>query len=128
MKLIRAVEEEIATRYNEKKMRCPTHHCTGQEAVSASLSLLLDKKDYAMGTHRSHGHYLSKGGDLKKMISEIYGKETGCSKGFGGSMHLIDLDVNFMGSTAIVGNSLPLAAGIALTNKINKKKIFHVFF
>ena len=122
MKLIRAVEEEIASRYNQNKMRCPTHLCTGQEAVSACLSLLLKKKDYAIGTHRSHGHYLSKGGNLKKMISEIYGKSTGCSKGYGGSMHLIDLNVNFMGSTAIVGNSLPLAAGIALGDKIENKK------
>ena len=121
MKLIRAVEEEIANRYYQNRMRCPTHLCTGQEAISACLSLLLKKNDYSIGTHRSHGHYLAKGGDLKKMISEIHGKETGCSKGFGGSMHLIDLKANFMGSTAIVGNSLPLAAGVALTIKLEKK-------
>tara|TARA_Y100000590_G_scaffold403152_1_gene489564 strand:+ start:7761 stop:8693 length:933 start_codon:yes stop_codon:yes gene_type:complete len=128
MKFIRAVEEEIAHRYHEKKMRCPTHLCTGQEAVSASLALLLKKNDYAMGSHRSHGHYLAKGGNLNKMISEIYGKENGCSKGYGGSMHLIDLDVNFMGSTAIVGNSLPLAAGLALALKLDKKKNISCIF
>ena len=111
MKLIRIVEESIAEKYSEEKMRCPTHLCTGQEAIAAAIGLSLNKSDYVISTHRSHGHYLAKGGDLKKMLAEIYGKSNGCSKGYGGSMHLIDLNVNFMGSTAIVGNSLPVGAG-----------------
>ncbi len=122
MLLIRNTEEKIAIKYSENKMRCPTHLCSGQEAVSAAINLTAKKNDYAVGTHRSHGHYLGKGGNLNKMIAEIYGKKTGCSSGYGGSMHLIDQDVNFVGSTAIVGNTIPIGAGLALTSKINKKK------
>jgi pyruvate dehydrogenase E1 component alpha subunit len=66
-----------------------------------------------MSTHRAHGHYLAKGGNLKAMISEIYGKATGCSKGKGGSQHLVDLDAGFLGSTPIVGSIIPIATGVA---------------
>jgi len=119
MVLIRAVEETIAERYDEQKMRCPTHLSTGQEAVSAAVGLALQDKDLAVSTHRSHGHYLGKGGDIPRMIAEIYGKEGGCSKGRGGSMHLIDLSVGFMGSTAIVGNSIPIGAGLGFALKLD---------
>jgi len=128
MLLIRNTEEKIAMKYSENKMRCPTHLCSGQEAVSAAINLTVKKNDYAVGTHRSHGHYLGKGGNLNKMIAEIYGKKTGCSGGYGGSMHLIDQNVNFVGSTAIVGNTIPIGAGLALTSKINKKKQITVIF
>ena len=121
MKLIRFVEESIAEKYAEGKMRCPTHLCTGQEAISAGVGLALEIHDYAVSTHRSHGHYLGKGGSLPKMIAEIYGKATGCSKGKGGSMHLVDKSVGFMGSTAIVGNSIPIGAGLALAAKLDKR-------
>ena len=114
MKLIRCSEETIAERYEEQKMRCPTHLCTGQEAVSSGVGLVLRSDDYAVSTHRSHGHYLGKGGSLPAMIAEIYGKASGCSKGKGGSMHLIDQSVGFMGSTAIVGNTIPVGVGLGL--------------
>ena len=93
MLLIRRVEETIAEKYHEGKMRCPTHLSIGQECVSACISICLKSDDFAVSTHRGHAHYIGKGGDLRKMIAEIYGKSTGCSKGKGGSMHLIDLDV-----------------------------------
>ncbi len=125
---IRSVELEIARLYGNGEMRCPTHLSVGQEAVSAALSLIMQKKDLVVSSHRAHAHYLSKGGSLKKMIAELYGKETGCSKGKGGSMHLIDLDVNFMGSTAIVGSTIPIGAGLSLADKINKKKNFSFVF
>ena len=115
MKLIRGVEETIAERYNEQKMRCPTHLCTGQEAVAAAAGTVLRKDDFAVSSHRAHGHYLGKGGSLKRMIAEIYGKETGCSHGKGGSMHLIDQEVGFMGSTAIVGGTIPIGVGLGLS-------------
>ena len=120
MKRIRVTEETIATRYNEWKMRCPTHLCTGQESVASAVGLALRKDDFAVSTHRSHGHYLGKGGHLPKMIAEIYGKATGCSAGKGGSMHLIDKSVGFMGSTAIVGNTIPIGVGLALSIKLHK--------
>jgi len=129
MKRIRLTEETIAERYCEWKMRCPTHLCTGQEAVAAAVGLALRTNDFAMSTHRSHGHYLGKGGDLKKMIAEIFGKATGCSSGKGGSMHLIDLDVGFKGSTAIVGGSIPVGVGLGLSIKLHgTDQISCVFF
>lgn len=115
MLLIRAVEETIAARYPEGKMRCPTHLCTGQEGVSAGVGLALRKDDFAVSTHRAHGHYIGKGGDIGRMMAEIYGKVTGCSAGKGGSMHLIDQSVGFMGSTAIVGNTVPVGVGLGLS-------------
>lgn len=125
---IRAVEEEIAAKYSEQKMRCPTHLSIGQEAVPAAVSQALRRSDYAISTHRGHAHYLGKGGCLNRMIAEIYGKETGCSKGRGGSMHLIDLNVNFMGTSAIVGNSIPIGVGFALTiDRQNRDDISCVF-
>ena len=112
---IRCVEETIAERYSEQEMRCPTHLCSGQEAVPAAVGLALRKDDFVVSNHRAHGHYLAKGGDLPGMLAEIYGKATGCSGGKGGSMHLVDLDVNFMGSTAIVGGTIPVGVGLGLS-------------
>ena len=77
MYLVRMVEEYIALKYSENKMRCPTHLCTGQEAISAGVSEVLNKNDFVVSTHRSHGHYLAKGGNLNKMIAELYGKSSG---------------------------------------------------
>lgn len=125
----RIVEEEIANRYKDGKMRCPTHLSIGQEAVSAALSLIIRKKDFSVSSHRAHLHYLANGGSLKRMIAEIYGKKSGCSKGKGGSMHLIDLSCNFMGSSAIVGNSIPVGVGLALSSIIKKQSsLTYVFF
>jgi pyruvate dehydrogenase E1 component alpha subunit len=82
-------------------------------AFAVGVCANLRNVDYVMSTHRAHGHYLAKGGNLKAMISEIYGKATGCSKGKGGSQHLIDLDAGFLGSTPIVGSIIPIATGVA---------------
>ena len=118
---IRMTEEAIAERYTENKMRCPTHLSIGQEAISVGVCSNLTKNDFVLSTHRAHAHYLAKGGDLKRMIAELYGKKTGCSKGMGGSMHLIDKSVGFMGSTAIVGNTIPVAVGLGLSLKLKKE-------
>lgn len=118
MKMIRATEEKIAEKYSEWKMRCPTHLSTGQEAVASVVGTLLQKDDFAVSTHRAHAHYLGKGGSLKRMIAEIYGKSAGCSGGKGGSMHLVDLSAGFMGSTAIVANSIPVGVGLGLSIKL----------
>lgn len=118
MKRIRFVEEEIARRYPEGRMRCPTHLSIGQEAVAAAVGAVLRRDDAAISTHRAHAHYLGKSGNLPAMLAEIYGKATGCSAGRGGSMHLIDLSVGFEGSTAIVGNSIPVGVGLALAAQL----------
>ena len=115
---IRAVEEEIARRYPEGKMRCPVHLSIGQESIPAAFAECINTTDFAVSTHRGHAHYLAKGGNLNAMIAEIYGKATGCAKGKGGSMHLIDLGVNFMGTSAIVGNSIPVGVGLALSAQL----------
>lgn len=129
MKLIRFVEETIAELYNEYKMRCPVHLCIGQEAIASVIGCLLKKDDLVVSTHRSHGHYLGKGGNLNAMIAEIYGKATGCSNGKGGSMHLIDERVGFKGSTAIVAGTIPVGVGLGLANKLQKKNnISCIFF
>ena len=125
---LRFVEETISNKYSEGKMRCPVHLSIGQEAISAIFSCLVKKKDFAISMHRPHAHYLAKGGNLNKMISELYGKETGCSKGRGGSMHLIDENVNFMGSTSILGNNIPIGVGLALSSKtLNRNNITFIF-
>ena len=125
---IRLTEEEISRRYSEGKMRCPTHLSIGQEAVPAVLSAFLEVTDTAVSTHRGHAHYLAKGGNLKKMIAEIYGKSTGCSSGKGGSMHLIDVETGFMGTSAIVGNSIPIGVGLGFSFKLDKSPNISVVY
>ena len=119
MARIRAVEECIAGRYSEQTMRCPTHLSIGQEAVAAVTGMVLRNEDYAVSTHRGHAHFIGKGGNLKAMIAEIYGKVDGCARGRGGSMHLIDTSSGFMGTTAIVGNSIPIGVGLGLACKLD---------
>lgn len=117
---IRLIEEEISKRYSQQKMRCPTHLSVGQEATPVAVANALKDHDYMMSTHRSHAHYLAKGGSVKGLISELYGKATGCAKGQGGSMHLVDLSVNFLGSTSIVGGTTPVGTGVAFACKMRK--------
>jgi TPP-dependent pyruvate/acetoin dehydrogenase alpha subunit len=126
--LIRETEEKIAREYSNQKMRCPVHLSIGQEAVPAVLSCFLSNQDFVVSTHRGHAHYIAKNGNLKKMIAEIYGKETGCSKGKGGSMHLIDKSVGFYGTSAIVGNSIPVGVGLSLTLLKSKKNNLSAVF
>lgn len=118
MMRIRRVEEEIAKRYSQGEMRCPTHLSVGQEAVAVGVGQVLRPSDLAVSGHRAHAHYLAKGGDLTAMLAEIYGRETGCSRGRGGSMHLVDEAAGFMGSTAIVGGTIPVGVGLALGIKL----------
>ena len=128
MKKIRMVEERIAKEYPLNEIRCPTHLSIGQEAVPAALSVCLNEQDYAVSTHRGHAHYLAKKGNLDKMIAEIYGKKSGCSGGKGGSMHLIDKEVGFMGTSAIVGNSIPVGVGLGLAQKLNNNQNISCIF
>lgn len=115
---IRRVQERIESLYLEDNMRTPVHLCIGQEAIAAGVSMALRTDDYISSNHRSHGHYLAKGGDLKGMMAELYGKRTGCSKGVGGSMHLIDTRVGILGCSSIVGGGIPLGVGMALASKM----------
>jgi pyruvate dehydrogenase E1 component alpha subunit len=114
---IRLVEEEIVGRYPEQEMRCPTHICIGQEGPPSGVSAHLRKSDYVFSAHRSHGHYLAKGGDLKAMIAELYGRSTGCARGVGGSQHLVDLDGGVLGSAPILGSTISVGVGAAWAAK-----------
>lgn len=117
---IRRIEEAISLHYAEQKMRCPIHLSIGQEAIAVGICTQLTETDSLFSNHRSHAHYLAKGGNLQKMLAELYGKQTGCTKGRGGSMHLIDLKVGFQGSSSIAAGSIPIAAGFAFANQMRK--------
>ena len=126
---IRNVQLEIEKEYPKDEMKTPIHLCLGQEAIPSGLCIHLKKNDYVFSNHRGHGHYLAKGGDLKLLIAELYCKETGCSRGRGGSMHLVDPSAGLMGSSSIVAGGIPVATGSALAFKIkNKKNVSVVFF
>ncbi len=119
---IREAETLIAENYNKGYIRCPVHLSIGQELVPSILFSFHDVNDFAISTHRSHAHYLGKGGSLQRFFDELHGLPSGCSGGKGGSMHLIDESVGFMGSTAIVGNSIPVGVGLAEAQKLSKSK------
>lgn len=125
---IRRVEEEIVRIYPTDKIKSPVHLSIGQEAISVGICEALRYDDAAFGTYRGHAMYLAKGGDLKKMIAELYGKVTGCAKGKGGSMHLIDVRKGVMGTSAVVGTTIPLAVGYAYALKYKKSNSVVVSF
>ncbi|NOS76784.1 MAG: thiamine pyrophosphate-dependent dehydrogenase E1 component subunit alpha [Nitrospira sp.] len=126
---VRRIEEALADRYAEQEMRCPMHLCIGQEAIAVGVCAALSSHDVVFGNHRAHGHYLARGGNLNAMIAELYGRVTGCCGGRGGSMHLIDLGVGFMGATPIVGGTVPLAVGSAWAAALmGEPRVSVVFF
>lgn len=129
MQMIRKVECKIAEEYKYDEIKNPIHLSIGQEAIAAGVCIHLRKDDYVFGTHRSHAQYIAKGGDIKKMIAELYLRKTGCSLGRGGSMHLADPEVGILGSTAIVGGNIPLGTGTALASLLqNNDKVTAIFF
>lgn len=115
---IRLFEDRTSVLYPEQLIKCPVHLCIGQEAIAAGLCAHLNKGDYIFSTHRSHGHCIAKGMDLRPLAAELYGKSTGCAQGRGGSMHLVDPEHGIPGTSAIVGGCIPLAAGAALASKL----------
>lgn len=125
---IRLIEEEIAKRYSEQEMRCPVHLSIGQEATAVGACVALRKDDQIVSSHRCHGHYLAKGGDLNAMLAEIYGRATGCCGGRGGSMHLFDDRVGVLASVPIVGSFIPLGTGAAMSYRnANQDRVCIVF-
>lgn len=119
---IRLTEEKLIELHSEQLMKSPHHYYNGQEAVAVGVSAALANDDYVFSTHRSHGHYIAKGGDLNKFMAEMYCKIDGCSRGKGGSMHLIDTTVGHMGSSAIVSGSIPIATGAGWAFQLQNKK------
>lgn len=126
---IRRVEEEIIRLYPTDKIKSPVHLSIGQEAVSVAVCDQLDREDVLFATYRGHAAYLAKGGDMKAMWAELYGKAAGCGRGKAGSMHLVDTSVNMMGTSAIVASSIPDAVGYALAVKMRgENRIVVCFF
>ena len=125
---IQKVELKINELYHEDEMKTPVHLCLGQEAVAAGVCRHLNTDDDVFSNHRGHGHYMAKGGDVKTMVAELYNRETGCSRGRGGSMHLIDTSVGLPGTSSIVGGCIPIATGAALGSVLKKDNRVSVAF
>ena len=125
---IRVFEERVGELVEAGEIKTPCHLYIGQEAVAAGVCAVLDREDYVWGGHRSHGHYLAKGGDLLAMMAEIYGKATGCSKGRGGSMHLVAPDCGMFGTVPLVAATIPLAVGAGLASKLRGDRRVSVSF
>lgn len=118
---IRRFEDKCAELYTQEKIRGFLHLYNGEEAVAVGIIPLLGAKDRVVATYREHGHALARGVSMKAIMAEMFGKAEGCAGGRGGSMHLFSKDVNFYGGNAIVGGGLPLAAGLALADRMESQ-------
>lgn len=119
MILIRRAEERLAKVVREEGLPGALHLYIGQEAVATGVCSQLTDRDWITSTHRGHGHFLAKGGDIKKMFAEIWGKRTGICQGMGGSMHVADFERGIMGANGIVGGGLAIATGAAHAAKLD---------
>jgi len=129
MLLIRRFEEKSAEVYSAGKIGGFCHLYIGQEAVAVGALSAIRKDDYVLTSYREHGLAIAKGMSPESVMAELYGKATGCSKGKGGSMHMFDKEVNFLGGHAIVGGQIPLATGVAFAAKYqNTDKVTLCFF
>ena len=128
MTLIRRAEEHIAGMVESGEVHCPCHLYIGQEAVAAGVCAALGAADTVWGGHRSHGHYLAKGGSLAGLFGEILLQATGCAGGHGGSMHLAAPEVGILGTVPIVAGTVPLAAGAAFAYKLRGEDTVAVAF
>src|SRR5204863_5717753 len=126
---IRRIEEEIERRYKDDQMKTPIHLVIGQEATAVGCCAALAETDLVYSSHRTHGAYLAKGGDLRAMLSEMFCRLNGCAGSRGGSMHLIDKRVGMAGTSAIVAGAVPIATGAALAAQMKgEDRVIVVFF
>ena len=125
---IRRMEEKAAELYGQQKIRGFLHLYIGEEAVAAGALRALGTDDNVVATYREHGHALLRGLKMGPIMAEMFGKQEGCSRGRGGSMHLFDRATRFFGGQAIVGGGLPLAAGLALADKLSKRQALTACF
>ncbi len=129
LRRIRRLEEQIVKIYHTDKIKSPVHLSIGQEAPSVGVCHALRATDVVFGTYRGHALYLAKGGDMKRMVAELYGKVSGLARGKAGSMHLADASVLMMGTSAIVATTIPHAVGYALAEKFRgRDTVVAVFF
>jgi pyruvate dehydrogenase E1 component alpha subunit len=118
MVFIRVFEERVADLVEAGEIKTPCHLCIGQEAIAVGVCSTLRREDYVWGGHRSHGHYLAKGGKVAPLMAELFGKTTGCSAGRGGSMHLAAPEIGILGTVPLVAATIPLAVGTAMAAKL----------
>jgi pyruvate dehydrogenase E1 component alpha subunit len=129
MLAIRRMEEAAAKAYAQGKIGGFLHLIIGQEAVCVGAIAALEKDDYVVATYREHGHAYAKGMSARAILAELYGKKTGISRGLGGSMHLFQSDIHFLGGYGIVGGHVPIAAGVAYKAKyLGEKRVTLCFF
>ncbi len=112
---IRRFEEEVGKLFKQGQLPGFVHLYIGEEAVAAGVCAALTDEDTIISTHRGHGHVIAKGGDIKRMMAELFGKATGYCKGKGGSMHIADFDIGMLGACGIVGGGIPVAVGAGLS-------------
>jgi TPP-dependent pyruvate/acetoin dehydrogenase alpha subunit len=117
---VRRVEEKLAELYKEQEMRTPTHFSVGQEAVAVGVCAALRSDDVIFSGHRCHAHYVAKGGNLVGLVAELYGRESGASRGRGGSVHLSDMSVGMVAASAILAETIPVAVGSALAFQMDR--------
>jgi TPP-dependent pyruvate/acetoin dehydrogenase alpha subunit len=125
MLLIRQFELRLAEIYHTDAIKSPVHLSVGQESIAVGVCDVLAKDDMVSNTYRCHATYIAKGGNLNEMMAELYGKTTGCAGGKAGSMHLVDFKNGVMGASAVVGTTIPVAAGYALALQNDAKKTGH---
>lgn len=126
---IRRFEEEAIQLYYRNKLYGHLHPYLGEEAIAAGACMTLNKEDYILSTHRGHGHCIARGGDMNKMMAELFGRETGYCRGRGGSMHIADPELGILGANGIVGGGLPISVGSGISSKIkNKNNVTICFF
>jgi TPP-dependent pyruvate/acetoin dehydrogenase alpha subunit len=125
---IRRVAAEIARVYPTDKIKSPVHLSIGQEGVAVGVCEALEPQDVVFGSYRGHAMYLAKGGELNRMIAELFGKEDGCARGKGGSMHLVDVPHGVMGTSAVVATTIPNAIGYAYAMKLRRERRVVVSF
>src|SRR3954469_17876172 len=118
MLLIRVFEERAAELFQQGVIVGTAHSCVGQEAIAVGAASAMRDTDYLVGHHRSHGHLIAAGADLRRMMAEMFGKRSGYCRGLGGSMHIADLSLDILGCNGIVGAGIPHACGAALTAKL----------
>lgn len=121
LKLIRRVEETVASIYPSDRIKSPVHLSIGQESIAAGICDTLEKDDVVSATYRGHAAYIGKGGDLRALFAELYGKIDGCARGKGGSMHLVGMEQGILGTSAVVGTTVPIAMGYAFALKREQK-------
>ena len=122
MLLIRRFEEKVEERFRAGELSGFLHVAIGQEAVAVGVCQAMADGDVFASTHRAHAHALARGMHPNALMAELYGKTEGCSHGYGGSMHLYDVEIGFLGANAVVGGGLPAITGAALAFKLRRSR------